>query len=70
MKKIVRNIWADITNAISNQDTLVGKIFDCKTIGICDCDIFDTQHQCRSVVQFDLFLLSSSGNDYGNRSQR
>ncbi|KRX51430.1 Receptor expression-enhancing protein 5 [Trichinella sp. T9] len=27
MTEIVRNIWADITNAISNQDTFVGKIF-------------------------------------------
>ncbi|KRZ14737.1 Receptor expression-enhancing protein 5 [Trichinella zimbabwensis] len=27
MKEIVRNIWADIINAISDQDTFVGKIF-------------------------------------------
>ncbi|KRZ71229.1 hypothetical protein T10_6272 [Trichinella papuae] len=27
MKEIARNIWADIINAISNQDTFVGKIF-------------------------------------------
>ncbi|KRZ75275.1 hypothetical protein T10_476 [Trichinella papuae] len=39
-------------------------------IGICDFGYFDFHHQCRSVVQLDLFLLSGNKNGCGNGRQR